>query len=174
MRFPRQEYGGGLPFPSPGDLPDPGIQPKSPAWQGDSLPLSHQKSPLIRINCDNKATLIWKCVSNENEASFLEHVLAWYWHGGGGGLVTKSRPTLATPWTLAHQAPLSLGFPRQENWSTLLSSSKGSLQLGVAEVEPASPVSPALASWFFTTEPPGKPWYWHIKQLTFCDFPSLV
>ena len=34
--FPRQEYWSGLPFPSPGDLPDPGIQPRSPALQTDS------------------------------------------------------------------------------------------------------------------------------------------
>ena len=34
MGFPRQEYWSGLPFPSPGDLPDPGIQPKSPALAG--------------------------------------------------------------------------------------------------------------------------------------------
>ena len=31
--FPRQEYWSGLPFPSPGDLTDPGIKPASPAWQ---------------------------------------------------------------------------------------------------------------------------------------------
>ena len=37
-RFPRQEHWSGLPFPSPGDLPDPGIKPKSPALQVDSLP----------------------------------------------------------------------------------------------------------------------------------------
>ena len=41
MGFPRKEYWNGLPFPSPGDLPDPGIEPTSPAWQVDSLPLSH-------------------------------------------------------------------------------------------------------------------------------------
>ena len=33
MEFPRQEYWGGLPFPSPGDLPDPGIEPRSPSLQ---------------------------------------------------------------------------------------------------------------------------------------------
>jgi len=33
MRFPRQEYWSGVPFPSPGDLPDPGIEPASPAAQ---------------------------------------------------------------------------------------------------------------------------------------------
>ena len=38
--FPRREYWSGLPFPSPGNLPDPGIKPRSPALQVDSLLLS--------------------------------------------------------------------------------------------------------------------------------------
>ena len=44
--FPRQESWSGLPFPSPGDLPDPGIEPRSPALQADSLltELSGQES----------------------------------------------------------------------------------------------------------------------------------
>ena len=37
MGFSRQEYWSGLPFPSPGDLPDPGIEPRSPAFQADAL-----------------------------------------------------------------------------------------------------------------------------------------
>ena len=37
MRFSRQEYCSGLPFPSPGDLSDPGIEPRSPALQTDAL-----------------------------------------------------------------------------------------------------------------------------------------
>ena len=37
MGLPRQEYWSGLPFSSPGDLPDPGIEPGSPAFQGDSV-----------------------------------------------------------------------------------------------------------------------------------------
>ena len=44
MGFSRQEYWSGLPFPPPGDLPDPGIQPASLCllhWQAHSLPLSH-------------------------------------------------------------------------------------------------------------------------------------
>ena len=45
MVFVRQEYWNGLPFPSPGDLPDPGIKPMSPGLQVDSLPLSHLGSP---------------------------------------------------------------------------------------------------------------------------------
>ena len=39
MEFSQQEYWSGLLFPSPGDLPDPGIKPVSPALQADSLPL---------------------------------------------------------------------------------------------------------------------------------------
>ena len=38
MGFSRQEYLSGLPFPSPGDLPNPGIEPTSPASQADALP----------------------------------------------------------------------------------------------------------------------------------------
>ena len=38
MGFSKQEYWSGLPFPSPGDLPDPRIEPRSPALQADSLP----------------------------------------------------------------------------------------------------------------------------------------
>ena len=45
MGFPRQEYWSGLPFPSPGDLPDSGIQPLSPALHSDSLPTELQGKP---------------------------------------------------------------------------------------------------------------------------------
>ena len=40
MEFSKQEYWSGLPFPSPGDLPDPAIKPKSPALEADSIPTS--------------------------------------------------------------------------------------------------------------------------------------
>ena len=46
---------------------------------------------------------------------------------GGGGLVTKSYPTPATPWTVAHQAPLSMGFSRQKHWNGLPFPSPGDL-----------------------------------------------
>ena len=47
MGFSRQEYWSGLPFPSPGDLPDPGIEPRSPALWADSLPSEPLGKPLI-------------------------------------------------------------------------------------------------------------------------------
>ena len=43
--FPGKNTGMSCQFPSPGDLPNPGIKPASPAWQADSLPLSHLGSP---------------------------------------------------------------------------------------------------------------------------------
>ena len=49
MGFSRQEYWSGLPFPSPGNLSNPGIKPGSPALQADSLPLSHQGSTLVKF-----------------------------------------------------------------------------------------------------------------------------
>ena len=59
------------------------------------------------------------------------------------------------------QAPLSLGFSRQEHWSGLPFSTPGDLpDLGI------KPVSPALAGGFFTTEPPGK-LYVNISQFIF-------
>ena len=42
MELPRQEYWSGLLFPSPGELPDPGIEPESPSLQADSLPSEPQ------------------------------------------------------------------------------------------------------------------------------------
>ena len=47
MRFPRQEYWSGLPFSSPGDLPNPGTESRFPASQADSLLLSQQESPML-------------------------------------------------------------------------------------------------------------------------------
>ena len=48
MGFSRQEYWSGLPFPSPGDLPDPGIEPGSSALEAEThYHLSHQGSPVM-------------------------------------------------------------------------------------------------------------------------------
>ena len=47
MGFPRQEYWSGLPFPSPGYLPDPGIEPWSPTSQADSLPSELPEKPIM-------------------------------------------------------------------------------------------------------------------------------
>ena len=57
--------------------------------------------------------------------------------GDGAGLVARSRPTLAIPWTVACQAPLSMRFSRQEYWSGLPFPSSGVLPN--PGIEPQSP-----------------------------------
>ena len=61
----------------------------------------------------------------------------------------------AIPWTIAHQAPLSMGFPRQEYWSG--SPFPSPEDLPDSEIESASLASPVLAGGFFTNVSPGKP-----------------
>jgi len=59
--------------------------------------------------------------------------------------------SFVTPWTVAHQAPLSMGFSRREHWSGSPFPPQGDLP------EPGIKLaSPALAGGFFTTEPPGQ------------------
>ena len=50
MGFSRQEYWTGLPFPSPRDLPDPGIEPRSPALQAEALPSEPPGKPLSKFS----------------------------------------------------------------------------------------------------------------------------
>ena len=71
---------------------------------------------------------------------------------GGGGLVAKSCLTLATPWTIACQAPLSMGFSRQEHWSGVPFLSPGDLSHPGIE-----PGSPALQADYLLTELQGNP-----------------
>ena len=61
----------------------------------------------------------------------------------------------ATLWTVAHQAPLSMGFSKQEYWNGLPCPPPG--DLSHPGIEPTSLLSPALAGRFFTVVPPGKP-----------------
>ena len=57
MGFSRQEYWSGLPFPSPGDLPDPGIKARSPTLQADALT---SESPGVTLNPE-KEMIILRC-----------------------------------------------------------------------------------------------------------------
>ena len=69
--------------------------------------------------------------------------------GDGVGLVAKLCLTLAIPWTLARQAPLSMGFSMQEYWSGLPFPLP--VDLPNPGIEPASLMAPALGGGFFTT-----------------------
>ena len=110
---------GGLSFPSPGHLPDPGIEPASPAWQVNSLPLNHQGSPK-HVQKDG--------YNIYNHSSLGTATLVGNQAAGPG---IKSPPLLlllsrfshvqlcVTLWTVACQVPLSTLFSRQEYWSGL-------------------------------------------------------
>ena len=54
MGFSRQEYWSGLPFPSPGDLPNPGIEARSPSLQADTLLSEPPGKPYVAINILNQ------------------------------------------------------------------------------------------------------------------------
>ena len=71
---------------------------------------------------------------------------------GGGGLLVKSCQTIVTPWTVACQVPLSMGFSRQEYWSELPFPSPGELPDPGTE-----PMSPTLQADALPTELCGKP-----------------
>ena len=82
-----------------------------------------------------KKTILYKTPGNKGPLQKLSHI--WLFE---------------TPWTVACQAPLFIGFPRQENWSGLPFPSPGDFpNPGI------KPTSPALAGRFFITEPPEKP-----------------
>ena len=71
MGFLRQEYWSGLPSPPPRDLPDPGIEPASPALQANSLPLSHQGFPFTGVTVSEDLCTLALPINQENvTASF--------------------------------------------------------------------------------------------------------
>ena len=74
MGFSRQEYWSGLPFPSPGDLPDPGIEPTSPTWQADALTSEPPGKPFLYI-------CIWLCHVDKYSVLVTGHVweMVFYW-----------------------------------------------------------------------------------------------
>ena len=142
----------GLPCSPPGDLPDPGIKSTPltcPALAGgffiteppEKLFSSYRWEYRCGVECIR--TMRWKRLGSQ--------------HPAGGNLVTKSYPIHVTPWTVASQAPLSIGFPRQEYWSGLPLPTPG--VLSNPRIKPTSPALQAV-SWvvgrFFTAEPLGK------------------
>ena len=147
MEFCRQEYWSGLPFPTPGDIPTQGLNPHLWCllhWQAGSSPAC-QCTLCIREALAAAAKSLQSCltlcdpidrsppgspVPGIPQARTLEWVAisfsnAWKWKVKVKSLSRVQ--LLATPWTTAYQAPLSMGFSRQEYWSGVpLPSPKGS------------------------------------------------
>ena len=78
-------------------------------------------------------------------------------HGTTHWFQIKSYPTLATPWTVAYQAPLCVDFPRKEYWSKLTFPSQDLPDPGIKPMSPSLQVVFCTAHGFFSTEPPGQP-----------------
>ena len=71
MEFSRQEYWSGLPFPSPGDLPDPGIKPGSPTLQADALPSEPQSYGQLSLFKENVLYYLTSCMHAKSLQSCL-------------------------------------------------------------------------------------------------------
>ena len=128
MEFFRPEYWSGLPFPSPRDLPNQGIEPRCPTLQANSLPSWATRE--AQDYCSG-----WPIPSSESSQprksnpGLLHSRRILYQLSYEGSpwrvvlLLLLSRFSrvwlLATPWTAAYQAPPSMGFSRQEYWSGL-------------------------------------------------------
>ena len=91
------------------------------------------------------------CIHSPSNSLAIQAVWQSSFHGG---LVAKLCSTLAIPWTAACQAPLSMGFSRQEYWSGFPLPSPGDLP--DAGMEPVFPSLQAV-SWLQGDSPPGKP-----------------
>ena len=84
------------------------------------------------------------CIAKDSSHKILDCVVVVIWS-------LSCVQLFATPWTVAHQAPLFMGFSRQKYWSGLTFPPPKDLPYPGIE-----PVPPVLAGGFFTTEPPGK------------------
>ena len=73
MGFPRQEYWRGLPFPSPGNLPDPGIKFRSSALQADSLPTEPSGKYYSAVKKERALSFFYTCYNmDEPEGHYTE------------------------------------------------------------------------------------------------------
>ena len=105
MRFSRQEYWSGLPFPPPGDLPKPGTEPKSPAWAGGFFTTSATREGCGSVghlyHSDNpefyKKAISWSTKANDTYFYFRSFVTS-LWEANTAAVI----PTLLMKKTVAH------------------------------------------------------------------------
>ena len=138
MGFSRQEYWSRFPCPPPGDLPDPGIKPTSLI------------SPVLAIEFFTTSAT-WEARVCVCVCVCVYNILLP--KGGTSRWVSEVKllscvRLFAIPWTVAYQAPLSIGFSRQECWSGLPFPSPGDLPNPGIE-----PRSPALQADALPSEP---------------------
>ena len=96
MGFSRQGCWSGLPFPSPGDLPDPGIEPGSPALQADALPSEPPGKPQITSKRHQKRSWKQQAVARQRQA---RRAVSAVWISAGQLCLQKHQSSLLTPQT---------------------------------------------------------------------------
>ena len=136
------------------------------AWKCPNFPMKlGLGKKLWHFRKTNEVKITWEC--------YVLKITRWRHSGEHPSLLidtcaqSLSRIRLfVTLWTVAHQAPLSMGFSSQGYWSELSFPSLGDLP--DPRIEPTSLMSPALAGSFFTTEPLGKPLLSEVPVKTVC------
>ena len=131
MGFSRQEYWSGLPCPPPGDVPDPVTEPRSPAFQADSLPAELPGKPkYICMHTKSLQSCLTLCDPMDSsppsssvygilQARILEWVAISFSNACLHVKLLQSCPTLCNPMDSSPPRLLSMGFSRQEYWSGL-------------------------------------------------------
>ena len=160
MGFSRQEYWSGLPFPSPGDLPNPGIEPRSPALQAYSLPSKPLDLPrnFIFISSSSFFFFFFCCTGFSLLHGLFSSCSEQGYSVGAVCRLHCSGFSSFRLWALQHVCFSSCGSGDPEH--RLNSCGKQAQLLHSMWDLPASgikPMSPELAAEFFTTDPPGKP-----------------
>ena len=115
MGFSRQEYWSGLPFPSPGDLPNPRIKPKSPALQGNALPSEPPGKPQEVTKAKAMAIGVapWPQVTAGQEVQRIHHLQAFQWFVSTQVLVvnpSQGKMPCCLRWTLTDIHTMQLSF----------------------------------------------------------------
>ena len=128
------------------------------SWRAQDLTLrSYVPSPLVALgNCSPclfGGCRAWPITTHAFHRSPLSPSAPGPSLSNGSAYLLSHAQLFASPWTVARQAPLSMGFSRQEYWSGSPFPPLGDLP------NPASPASPELAGGFFATESLGKPSY---------------
>ena len=153
MEFSRQEYWSGLSFPSPEDLPDPGIEPCSPTLQADALPSGPPGKPRIGRRILLIIMLVQVAQTRTTPGKLRTMVILFLKAGVSVHAQLLSCMGLSeTPGTVACHAFLSMKFSRQEYWSRLPFPAAWGLSCQGTEPKPL-----ALAGGFLTAVSLGKP-----------------
>ena len=126
MRFSRQQYWSGLPCPSPADLPNPGIEPRSPALQADSLPAELPGKPLALVEQPKLSHIPHRHRDSDRQLFFILSVYPQLWITKGCVHQALQGWTLSVPCTKTQlnscgrvmDSFLIMTIPGERTWHT--------------------------------------------------------